>query len=203
MPPIVIPPADIPTLGHLEPQAGPMGLRRGLSGGGSRDQVAYVLAANAVRLIDASIRDYMLGRDAINRLHAARPHTFGLSETIEAASHFESCLWHLERFIKHAKAIRACPTAEEELKSLVPKGASFLSGTNEGPITQLRHTIAHLESEALKGNVPPGTSLALVPQEQGLTVGHHTLPWNDLTSLLAEAHECAKAISGFKPIPEA
>ena len=176
-----------------------MGVLRAISGGGSSDHIGYVLSTNSVRLADAAVRDYMLGRAAVNQMHANRPHTFGISEMLQAATHFESCLWHIERFIKHAKAIRACPSAEPGLKALVPRSATFLKGSTERVVTRIRHMLSHLESEALNGNIPQGTSILLIPQANGLVVSNLVISWDELIPLLEEIHGCAAAISSFKP----
>ena len=198
-----LPPADIPDIAFLTPQAEWVGVLRAIGGGGSRDPVTWPLQLNVVRLADAAVRDYQLGRHCINSFHARSPQHFGLLHIIEGATHFENCIWHLERFIKHARAVRACPTAEPELKSLIPKTSIFLQSGVESKVTQLRHALAHLEGKNIK--VPSGTGLALLPQNQGLVMGEHLILWSELVSWLAEANVCASNVARFKPVakPEA
>jgi hypothetical protein len=153
-------------------------------------------------LADAAVRDYQLGRHCINAFHARSSHHFGLLKVIEGATHFENCIWHLERFIKHARAVRACPTAEPELKLLIPKNAILLNGVVETKVTQLRHALAHLEGKNSK--VPAGTGLTLLPQNQGLVMGEFSISWDELVSWLSEANLCASNVARFKPsLPEA
>jgi hypothetical protein len=120
---------------------------------------------------------------------------------ILSTTHFEGCIWHFERFIKHVRALRACPTAEPELKALAPKSSVFLQGEVEGKLTQLRHTLAHLEKRASSGQIPQGASLALLPVKNGLQISDHSLTWDELASWLTEAHECSARLASFRPAP--
>jgi hypothetical protein len=193
-----LPPRNIPELSFLAPQSEWAGLTRALAGGGSRDPVAWALQLNVVRLLDAAVRDYEFGRQSINAFHGGAPHHFGLLHIIESTTHFENCIWHFERFIKHAKALRACSTAERELKLLIPKNSEFLRGAVEGKVTALRHGLAHLEGKHEK--IPPGTGLALLPQDDGLVIGEHIIGWGELVSWLTGAHSCTSDVSRFRPL---
>jgi len=172
----------------------------GCTAAASQDHSAYVLQANAIRLADAAVRDYLLGGHSIAQHHERAMNQFGLAPILLATTHFESCIWHLERFIKHVRALRACATAEPELKELVPKTMALLQGAAEGKLTQLRHTLAHLERRATSGRIPKGTSLALLPLAEGLEIAGHNITWDELASWLRDASECASRLANFRAL---
>lgn len=198
----VLPPSDLPDLSKLHAWFEWLAVVRALAGGGSRDHTAYVLLANAVRLLDASIGDYQLGRAEVLKFHGRDASEFAIGYLARATTHFESCIWHLERFIKHARALRSHRSAEPELKALIPKDLSFFTQDSERSITQLRHTLSHLEGAALKGELPQGTNIALLPLESGLQVSSHKISWQQLADWLQEAHRCVEALSNFRPSPD-
>jgi hypothetical protein len=169
--------------------------------GGSSDTVAHVLFVNCIRLHDAAIREYELGRQAILAFHGRAPDHFGIGHIAQATTHFEGCIWHLERFIKHMRALRSLKSAEIELKAIISRNLSFLSQPAENQITQLRHMLAHLEGAALRGQLPKGTSIALMPLERGLTMSSHTISWSDLAQWLRDAHACIEKLARFKSSP--
>jgi hypothetical protein len=195
----LLPPADIPDLSDLNGWSELATVVRALGGGGSRDHTAHVLLTNTVRLLDASIGDYQLGRQAILAFHARDPSQFAIGYIMRASTHFESCIWHLERFIKHARALRSLRSAEPELKALVPKALGLLQQSAEHAITSLRHTLAHLEGAALRGELPQGVTIALLPLDNGLCIADHTIEWNLLVEWLREAHKCVEALANFHP----
>ena len=193
------PPAAIPDLSALGARSEWFAINRYFCRGGSDDRAAYILEANIIRLADAAVQDYRIAGQYIAQHHQRDPSTFGLAPLALATTHFESCVWHLERFIKHAKALRSCRTAEPELKALVPRESIFLRGEVEGRFTELRHTLAHLETPAQLSNILSGSSLALSPVAEGLIVANHKLSWGDLSSLLVAAHQCACRLAEFRP----
>ncbi|SFK45055.1 hypothetical protein [Rhodanobacter glycinis] len=197
----IIPPSDIPDLSSLRAQTEWAALLRFFVGGGSSDAVTHALFVNAVRLHDAAIQEYGLGRQAILGFHSCAPDQFGISYIAQATTHFESCIWHFERFIKHARALRSLKSAEIELKAIIPRDLSFLNQSVEHQITQLRHTLAHLEGAALRGQLPQGTSVSLMPLEHGLSISNHVILWSDLAQWLCDAHACIKKLAGFKSSP--
>lgn len=197
----LIPPPDIPDLAHLKSQAESVVLLRGLAGGGSQDHITHTLHLNCVRLLDATIRDYQLARHAIHCFHACRPSQFGIADIMRASTHFENCIWHFERFIKHVRALRSHKEAEPGLKALLPSSMSFLKPTAERSITQLRHTLAHLENTALSGKLPPGSLITLLPLEDGLCIAEHTIRWDDLAQWLTDAHQCIEKLATFRQPP--
>jgi hypothetical protein len=194
----LIPPIDIPDLSDLSPQSEWNTVMRGLCGGGSSDPLAHTLQVNCIRLLDASIRDYSLGRIAIISFHSRTPDQFGIGYITQATTHFESCIWHFERFIKHARALRSLKSAENRLKELIPRNLSFLHRSAESQITQLRHTLAHLEGTALKGKLTKGKIIALMPLDEGLSISDHTIKWLDLVQWLRDAHSCIEILAQFK-----
>lgn len=195
----LLPPATVPDLSALQAQSEWSILMRVLGGGGSQDQLAQTLVTNCIRLLDAAVNEYCSGAYAINQFHARDPSHFALGHIFRATTHFESCIWHFERFIKHAKALRSLKSAETELKQLIPAALSFLKQDAEGQITKLRHTLAHLEGATQRGDLPPGKLIALMPTSDGLIVGDHAISWDDLALWLEDAHDCVKRLSNFKP----
>jgi len=196
----ITPPTSIPDLSELGARSEWFAICRYFRRGGSGDHSAYVLEANIIRLADAAVHDYRIAEQCIGQYHQRDPSTFGLAPLVLATTHFESCVWHLERFIKHAKALRSCQTAEPELKALIPRNSIFLHGEIEGRFTKLRHTLAHLETSPSLSNIASGSSLALLPVAEGLIVANHKLSWSDLSSLLIAAHQCACQLAEFTPV---
>ena len=197
----VLPPVDIPDLSKLNALSEQAIIVRVLGSGGSSDHTAQVLLTNTVRLLDASIGDYQLGRQAILAFHARDPSQLAFGYLMRATTHFESCVWHLERFIKHVRALRSLKSAEPELKALVPKGLKCFQQASEHMITNLRHTLAHLEGAALRGELPPGATIALAPIEVGLRIAGHTIEWESLAGWLRDAHKCVEDLANFRPSP--
>ena len=196
----LLPPSAIPDLSALQAQGEWSLLMRGIGGGGSQDHTSQTLLTNCIRLLDAAVHDYQLGADAISEFHGRDPSHFALGHILRATTHFESCIWHFERFIKHAKALRSLISAEADLKLIIPSNLSFLKQDAEGQITRLRHTLAHLEGAAQRGELPVGKLIALMPIDDGLRIGNHTISWDDLARWLTDAHACAKRLAGFKPM---
>ncbi len=197
----VLPPVDIPDLSKLNALSEQAVIVRVLGCGGSRDHTTQVLLTNTVRLLDASIGDYQLGRQAILAFYARDPNQLALDYLMRATTHFESCVWHLERFIKHVRALRSLKSAEPELRLLVPKSLKCLQKASEHMITSLRHTLAHLEGAALRGELPPGATIALAPIEVGLRIAGHTIEWESLAGWLRDAHKCVEDLANFRPSP--
>ena len=195
----MLPPLTIPNLSKLNAYSEWAAVVRALAGGGSRDQTAHILLTNAVRLLDASVRDYELGREALGAFHARDPSHMAIGHIMRATTHFESCIWHFERFIKHVRALRSFRTAEPELKALIPRDLSFLKQSAEHAITDLRHTLAHLEGAALRGELPQGVKIALVPLEGGLQIAQHSIDWSLLAEWLTDAHTCVASLANFRP----
>lgn len=202
----LLPPSAIPDLTALQAQGEWSLLMGGMGGGGSQDHTAQTLLTNCIRLLDAAVHNYQLGADAISQFHGRGAGEFALRHILRATTHFESCIWHFERFIKHATALRSIKSAETDLKLIIPKNLSFLKQDAEGQITKLRHTLAHLEGAAQRGELPAGKLIALMPMDDGLRIGDHTIIWDDLATWLKDAHACVKRLAGFKPVqhqPEA
>lgn len=195
----LLPPTTVPDLSALQAHGEWSLLMRGLGGGGSRDHIAQTLLTNCIRLLDAAVNDYCLGAYALNQFHARDPRHFALGHILRATTHFESCIWHFERFIKHAKALRSLKSAEADLKLIIPSGLSFLRQDAEAQITKLRHTLAHLEGAAQRGELPSGKLIALMPIVDGLSIGDQTISWSDLARWLTDAHDCVNRLASFKP----
>ena len=197
-----IPPVLIPDLSSLGPQSEWMAVLRAFVRGGASDHIAYTLQMNSVRLLGAAIREYEYGREQLVAFHASSNH-YGVGFVAAASSHFECCIWQFERFLKHTRALRSALAAEPELKALIPRHLSFLSANAESRVTQLRHTIAHLERAALSKELPPDTPSVLMPLKQGLTLGGHTIEWSTLATWLTDAHTCVQALATFQRPPPA
>lgn len=193
------PPFDLPTLEELKPLAGWLGVVRALAGGGSGDYTAYALQANAVRLCQAAISEYQQGVAAVRAFHQNRQDLTALHWIIVSVNNFESCLWNLERFIKHARTLRSLVSAESELKRLIPRNLSFFQQDAESRITRLRHRISHLESAVLKGEIADGGDIMVRPVERGLTLGNMEICWEELEEWLRDVHTIAERLAEFVP----
>ena len=193
----LLPPADLPDLSRLHPWSESATILRAMGGGGSRDHTAQVLLTNGVRLLDAAIGDYQLGRSEVLKFHAREPSEFAIGHIMRATTHFESCIWHFDRFIKHARALRSLKNAEPELKALIPKDLSFLAGSAHA-ITDVRNMISHLVEEAREGKLLQGTKIVLAPLKDGLSISSHEISWHQLVDWLTQAHKCAEALANFR-----
>ena len=196
------PPIDLPDLGDLRPLAAWFGILRVLSGSGSDDRVAYGLQANSIRLCQAAISEYQLGQAAIRSFHATLGGLTPLHWLVVSIRHFESMLWHLERFIKHAKALRSACTAEIDLKHLIPRQLAFFQDKAESRISKLRHSIAHLEQDIQNSKFPEGESMMLRPTRRGLELGAECIEWAELEAWLREAYEVSSKLVEFSPNAE-
>ena len=109
----------------------------------------------------------------------------------------------LERFIKHAKALRSAQFVPAELRDLIPRQSSFLQSQVERKITRMRHSLAHLEGDALKGRLPSGSSVILLALKTGLSVGEHSISWSELLDWLREINASALALAEYMPATQA
>lgn len=196
----LLPPASLPDLSGLSPHGSRMAMRRLFQQGGAREHTAYVLQLNAVRLADSALAEYELARAQIAAFHGERKGA-GIRYILRASGHFESCIWAIERFIKHAKAIRSRTFAASDLGPLIPKSSCFLQSTAERSITRVRHCLAHLEKNALAGQLPQGSNLALLALDEGLSIGSHTIAWPELIAWLTDVHSCASSLADYVPPP--
>ena len=193
----LLPPTDLPDLSRLHAWSEWATILRAMVGGGSRDHTAQVLLTNGVRLLDAAIGDYQLGRSEVLKFHAREPSEFAIGHIMRATTHFESCIWHLDRFIKHARALRGQKNAESELKELIPKDLSFFAGSPHAT-TKVRNMISHLDEKLLRGELPQGTKIVLAPLKDGLSISSHEISWQQLVGWLTQAHKCAEALANFR-----
>lgn len=200
--PDTFPPNELPDLRELRPLAAWFGILRALSGSGSDDRLAYGLQANSIRLCQAAISEYQLGLAAIHKFHATLGGLTPLHWLIVSISHFESMLWHLERFVKHSKALRSARTAEMDLKKLIPRSLAFFQDKAESRITQLRHCIAHLEGDIQGYKFPEGKGMMLRPTSRGLELGAECIEWAELEVWLREAYEVSSKLAEFSPNAE-
>lgn len=193
------PPKGLPTLKELRPLAGWFGVLRALTGAGSNDFVAVSLQSNTIRLCQAAISEYQLGIQAIEAFHKTLRDLTPLHWATVSVGHFESSLWHLERFIKHAKALRSLHTAEMDLRKIIPKSLAIFKQDAERRITRLRHRIAHLESVIQKREFPQGSSIMLRPTKTGLLLGSECIAWAELEQWLRDAYDVSEKLTEFVP----
>jgi hypothetical protein len=187
--------ADIPPLDDMRPLSEWLGLLRAFAQGGSVESVSFALQMNAVRLIDAAVRDYEAGRRSVIQFHCREPSEFGLGWAIQATSYFESSAWHLYRAVQLLRKLRRRNEAEPGLRAAVPRGWDLLS---DGPLQGLRNAVTHLEGETVSGAIPSGTPIALLPTPSGPTLGTEVIPWRDLERWLRDAHACAERLAHFQ-----
>lgn len=189
-------PENLPDLTRLSPSSEAMAIRRYFLGAGDLKHEAHVLQLNAVRLSDNALAEYTLARDAVLKYHDSTGP--GITHILRASGHLENCVWAIERFIKHAKALRANVFVPEELARSIPKNLSVLSSNTERAVTRMRHTLAHLEGQLLKGELPEGSDVILLPKKQGLGVGKHLIPWVDLVQWIIDINACAALLSEYR-----
>jgi hypothetical protein len=194
-----LPPADLPGLSELRPLAGWFGVLRALTGAGSDDRVAYTLQANSIRLSQAAISEYQLGVLAVKNFHEKRQELSALHWAVVSVNHFESCLWHLERFLKHCRALRGSVSAEPDLKRIIPRTLQIFEQDAESRITRLRHRLAHLEKAAQNSELPQGSSIMLRPVRSGLILADIQISWLELAAWLREAHSIVERLIEFMP----
>jgi hypothetical protein len=175
-----------------------MALKRLLQSAGAKDHKTYTLQLNAVRLADIALGQYGAGREAVLAYHAKR-RGIGITFILRASGHFEACVWALERFVKHVKALRGAPFTPTDLKRLMPRNLRFLKSSAEKQIVGLRHTLAHLEHKALQGKLPQGSTIVLLAVGDGLCVGDHLVTWQDLAAWLQDVHKCASDLADYMP----
>ena len=196
----VLPPTDLPDLGTLPLLTPFMAIRRYFLGAGLMQHEAYVLQFNAVRLADCALAEYSAARDVIAKFHSDHSSP-GVHYYHRASGHLENCIWAIERFVKHAKALRSAQFVPPDLATLIPRKASFLQSKVESRITRMRHTLAHLEGAALKGELPEGSSIALLPLKSGLTVATHVIQWSELTQWLKDINASASLLADYRASP--
>ena len=157
------------------------------------------LLINAIRLADAVAQDYELGRHCINLLLAG-DHTYLMPVVhwYKSAIHFEDCIWHLERLIKHLRAIRSSSKLNPSVKELVDKKSLILSNKVEKRITNIRHALAHSEKQSIRCNFK-GTVI-LIPSKRGLYIGNNGVTWNELIKWIESANNSAGALAHFNHI---
>ena len=192
----ILPPKELSDLSGLSPQGTTFAARHIFTASGERDHIGYSLQMNAIRLSDLCIREYGLARTAILEYHSNGT-GFGFEYIMNASGHLEVCIWSLERFINHVDALRSAPSASMLIKSLVPRDEPFIKKAVRKQISDLRNCLAHLECDAMNGDLPQGANLALLPSEEGLEVGKYSITWTDLVIWLSAMHACAVRLANF------
>jgi hypothetical protein len=192
----ILPPKSIPNLSRLTAHSGRMALRRIFQSGGAKEHKTFTLQLNAVRLADLALREYASGREAALEFHTKRQ-GLGITFILRASGHFETCILAFERFVKHVKALRRANFVHPDLKRMLPREISFLKSSAEKQIVSLRHTVSHLEERAVKGKLPQDATIVLLATSDGLYLGDHLVPWNDLVTWLEDMHKCASDLADY------
>lgn len=190
---------SIPDLSGLKPLSGKMALTRFLVAGGSADHNSFVLQLNCVRLMDASIACYNLGRayanQSIDIADQGIQSWFNLK--IFATTQFESCILHFHRFCLHVDGLRAARFAEQDLKDMLPRG--LFPGPARNCIRHFRDAIAHQEERAIRGELPQLSFLTLSVLDSGLALGSSSMSWKELAAWIGDGYAITKKVAAFVP----
>jgi len=63
----------------------------------------------------------------------------------------------------------------------------------------MRHCLAHLESDALKGKLPQGSNIVLLGLDSGLCIADHKISWLEIIDWLSDVHSCAARLADYLP----
>jgi len=141
-------------------------------------------------LVDLAVAEYQSGRQLVFRFWSTRDR-LALGAMIRSVGYFEACISTLKHTINYLKKIRGYPSFQKDLKNLLPRTLTVLSGETERKISGLRNSIQHLENQIQRGKVTEGQAVYLKPDQDRLELGGHYILYSDLATWLTDLHQCS------------
>jgi hypothetical protein len=187
---------QVPDLSSLKPNLVRMALRRLFQSAGPTDHTTYALSMNTIRLGDLCVDEYQNARAAILDWHSKRTNS-GLSYVARASGHFEACIWAIERMLRHVKVLRSALFVPPAIKQLLPKSLLLLRGDQEKMLIDIRDAVTHFEGLLLQGEIPEGSSLAVVANGGNLEIGDLRVSIKRLADWIRELHGCAERLADY------
>jgi hypothetical protein len=146
----------MPEMGPLEDQFRHFWIRHIFVGSVSDNYAVTGMAANYVRLVEASIVEYRLAREQLTRFWSTHD-GIAWGAMNRAISHFEACLNDMQRAIRAFNQMRshsACPPALRQQIAL--RRPLFGTDTVSGQIRKLRDAVQHTEERLRNGKLQAG-----------------------------------------------
>ena len=187
-------PSLYPELQRLEPQ---LLLLSAFIGNGNLSRNAGLIRRNLVRLVDKSIFEYTLARQAIldQVAESQRPYEEMLKGRIiymfGFANHMENCLNAVRRVIGLLEALRSdisAPAQDRITRRLVDAHAA--------PLIDIRDILEHMGSAVNADEIEDGHSviLSLGSDESSVCIGAHSLSFSSLATIIKAIHSEAKRL---------
>lgn len=172
------------------------------------------LATTYVRLVEAALTEYRLGQVKLKEFW--NTHTsLNLSAMHRSISHFESCLFNMNRAINCFTRLRRhkdLPAALQQ--TLDEERPKFIADAVASQIRDMRNAVHHLEERVMDGRIAEGENFTLrsdgpeAPHatEVGqtnktvdrLVIGKQEIMFSDLATWLVEMAQFADRLAGYE-----
>lgn len=176
---------------------------------------ANALISTYVRLVEASLTEYRLGKERTKQFWDTHD-SINLSAIHKGIAHFEACISDMHRAITCFCHLRNDKDIPENLKGMFQHvRPAFVADRIAGRLRTMRNAVHHLEQELLEGRMPEGASYTLRPDgpetpvvgEPGqtiksidrLTIGGLEITFADLAEWLNELGRFAEQLSNYEP----
>lgn len=159
------------------------------------------LASTYVRLVSAAVVEYDEGSKRLRDFWSTH-HAINLGAIHRSTSHFESCIFNMNRAINCYRRLRGDKLHDPVAIALRQERVSFSQDEAADQIREMRNEIHHLEDSLLSGKITEGQNTALRadgpetphPSEKNqtiktidhLVIGSHEISFRDLVQWLTE-----------------
>lgn len=205
---------DIPDINGFQEGFPQFWIRTIFVGSVSTDRRVNALTSTYVRLVEASLIEYRLGKERTKQFWDTHD-SFNLSAMHKGIAHFEACISDMHRAITCFRHLRNDSDIPESLKTkLQAERPAFVADKVAGRLRTMRNAVHHLEKELLEGRMPEGASYTLRPDgpetpvagEPGqsiksidrLTIGTLEITFVELAEWLKELAHFAEQLSRYK-----
>jgi hypothetical protein len=188
----------MPSLKNLvDAQVGVSFAFAGAFGMGPRKRHGRVLALALVRSVHHALKEYEAAR---NTLWAKADGASLIANRIDAVNHLETSVVALHRAVRCAAALRKQGDTYVDGTPLVarPKDGGLLGNAATTTLRAFRDAVQHLDDDIVQGKTPPGVPIAILPRRNGFVIRDIELRYDELASLLTDAHDLAARIAQFK-----
>jgi hypothetical protein len=181
---------EMPDLSHLFHRIILTHMLNRLGGRGPTRGVANVLFVNFIRLVDKSLAEYRLAREALSEwVSTSAEHVSPLFRTVD---HLETCINTLHRAMTFAARIRSnqdCPD--------LPKQRSVFSSDAARKIREVRDCLEHFDNDILAGKLPPTAPSILVPRDDCFELLGKKVTYAELASWITQLHAIASSLAHY------
>lgn len=180
---------DAPDLSALKYNSLFQAINRTLGGGGPTDAVSNALSVNFVRIVDATLEDYRLMREWMDKY--LKSHDM-VGAYFFAISHAESCIVNLVRAVKFGRKIKNRePSADLGRPPVLHESATRSA-------FDVRNEIQHLDDSLTEGKWKPPDPHCLTIHDDCVAIMNETIPFEVLAKWITALHGIAEKMSHYK-----